>query len=71
MKARVTAEGVLVPKELLGDAQEVEIRRDDQVITIVPSGAQDPIWRLGEDPVACGAPDASEEHDKYLVDTSR
>jgi hypothetical protein len=71
MKARVTDEGVLIPKELLGDAEEVEITRDDRVIMVIPAGLRDPILGLGEQPVACGAPDASEAHDKYLVDTSR
>lgn len=71
MKARVTEQGVLIPRELLGDAEEVEITRDERVIVVIPSEIRDPILGLGEDPVICGVPDASEDHDKYLVDPAR
>ena len=71
MRAKVTAEGVLIPRELLGDAEEVEITGDGRAITVAPSGTRDPLLGLGEKPVVCGIRDASEEHDKYLVDAGR
>ncbi len=66
MKAKVTEQGVTVPRRLLGDAEEVEIRRENGTIVIALLPVEDPILSLGESPVACGAPDASEGHDRYL-----
>lgn len=36
MKARVTEEGVIVPRRMLGRAEEVEIRRERGGILVVP-----------------------------------
>ena len=66
LNAKVTDEGVLIPKELLRGAEEVEIRQEDGVVIVVPKTADDPIFRLGLNPVACGAADASENLDRYL-----
>ena len=66
MKARVTDQGVVIPKDLLEGVEEVEIRKEDHFILVVPTLKGDPILGLGKHPVACGAPDASEHHDKYL-----
>ena len=66
LNAKVTDEGVLIPKELLRGAEEVEIRQEDGVIVVVPKTAGDPIFGLGLSPVACGAGDASENLDRYL-----
>lgn len=62
MKARVTAAGVQVPRRLLGAAEEVEIRLEEGRVVVIPLPVGDPIVGLGTAPVACGAPDASEEH---------
>ncbi len=79
IKTKVTAQGVLIPRQLLEGIEEVEIKKENDVITIMPteqmnsngSGSQlDPIWDLGENPVECGISDASERHDKYLYGTS-
>ena len=66
MKAKVTSRGVIVPRRLLGDAEEVEIRQENGDIIITPLPGDDPILGLGSAPVACDAPDASEQHDRYL-----
>lgn len=70
MKARVTDQGVVIPKELLEGVEEVEIRKEDHFIMVVPTLRDDPILGLGKHPVSCGAPDASEHHDKYLYGSS-
>jgi len=64
MKARVTEKGVTIPKTLLEGIEAVEIRKQDNVITIVPL-VDDPILGLGSQPVDDDVTDASEEHDTY------
>lgn len=66
MKAKVTKEGVVIPKRLLKDVDEVEIKKKDDVILVVPTAKEDPILKMGTHPVACETPDASEHPDKYL-----
>ncbi len=66
MKAKVTKRGVIIPKEMLGGAEEVEIRSEDNRIVISPLVKSDPIMNLGKQPVECGVPDASEHHDGYI-----
>lgn len=46
MKTKVTEQGVLVPKKLLKGIKEVEIRKDNGVILVVPV-TEDPIFALG------------------------
>jgi virulence-associated protein VagC len=70
MKAKVTEQGVLIPKEFLAGIEEVEIRQEDNQIVIVPANKGDPILDLGKDPVTCGVPDASDHHDSYLYSSS-
>jgi virulence-associated protein VagC len=65
MRAKITRRGLIIPKEMLADAEEVEIRKEDHRIVIFPV-ASDPIQNLGKHPVECGVPDASEHHDSYL-----
>ena len=65
MKVKVTENGVIVPRELLDDAEEVEIRKENGKVIVTPLPKVDPILGLGENPVACGAPDASEHLDRY------
>ncbi len=66
MKVKVTENGVTVPRELLDDAEKVEIRKENGKVIVTPLPKVDPILGLGENPVACGAPDASEQLDRYL-----
>lgn len=82
MKARITKDGLLIPKELadtLG-SEEVEITQEPGRLLIEPAGdggeagraagatgeREDPILRLGEDPVEDEVTDASVNHDRYL-----
>jgi hypothetical protein len=65
MKTKVTEQGVLVPKRLLKGIKEVEIRKDNGVILVVPV-MEDPIFALGSQPIADDITDASENHDTYL-----
>ena len=70
MKARVTEKGVVVPKDFFQGVEEVEIRKTDHVVVIVPTTKRNPILTLGQNPVECGAPDAAERHDRYLYGSS-
>lgn len=66
MKLQVTPQGVIIPKVLLEGFKEVEIRKNNGMIIIIPLVKEDPIFELGKNPVLCGISDASENHDKYL-----
>lgn len=68
MKVRVTDEGVIIPKTYLEGIEEVEIKKENGLILIVPITDIDPILELGKNPVNCGTPDASEKHDRYIYD---
>ena len=65
MKTKVTEKGVLVPKKFFKGIKEVEIRKEDNLILVVPV-TDDPILRLGSEPVTDEATDASENLDRYL-----
>ncbi len=65
MKARVTEDGVVIPKAWLEGVEAVEIRRQEDGILVVPLRA-DPILQLGTQPLEDDATDASENHDAYL-----
>jgi virulence-associated protein VagC len=65
MKTRVTDRGVVIPKELLLGVDEVEIRKEENRIVVVPI-SEDPILRLGKEPVVSDVKDASDHHDRYL-----
>lgn len=66
MIRQVTSKGVFVPKELLEGFTEVEIRKNNGMVIIIPIHKSDPIIELGKHPVLCGISDASENHDAYL-----
>jgi hypothetical protein len=66
MRAKVTKRGLLIPKDMLADTEEVEIQKEDHRIVISLLPKPDPILKLGTNPVECGVPDASERHDSYL-----
>ena len=69
MKIKVTSKGVLIPKEFLDGVDEVEIRRDNGLILVIPVTKRDPIFDLGSDPVDIGLADASIHADKYIYGT--
>lgn len=66
MKAKVTKRGVLVPRKMLGNADEVEIRQENGHVVLIPLPVEDPILGLGTHPVNTEVPDASTAHDRYL-----
>ena len=66
MKVRVTEEGVVIPKRLLKGVTEVEIRQEGNVVVVFPKSKENSLFKLGRNPVACNAPDASENLDKYI-----
>ena len=66
MKARVTEEGVVIPKKFLKGVKEVEIRQEGNVVVIFPKSKEDSLSKLGRNPIPCNTPDASENLDEYL-----
>ncbi len=66
MKARVTEEGVVIPKKFLKDIKEVEIRQEGDVVVVFPKRKEDALFKLGRNPILCNAPDASENLDEYI-----
>ncbi len=67
MTAKVTEDGLLIPRELLNGFEEVEIRRENDRVIIIGAATRDPIWSLGSAPVATEESDASVNHDAYLT----
>ena len=66
MRTRVSEDGVLIPKELLEGITEVDIRKQNGVIVVIPAGKDDPLYDIGKNPVVTGVNDASENLDKYI-----
>jgi len=66
MRTKVIEHGVLIPKMLLEGIDEVEIRKEQNVIVVVPVTADAPILRLGKQPTTLNVDDASVNHDRYL-----
>jgi len=66
MKLKVTDKGVTVPKTYLEGIEEVEIKKDNGIILLIPISDTDPNQGLGKNPVSCGVRDASNKHDKYI-----
>jgi hypothetical protein len=65
MKTKVTEKGVLVPKKFFKGIEEVEIRKEKDLVVVVPI-TDDPIIQLGRQPVLDDVEDASENHDQYI-----
>lgn len=65
MKTKVTEQGVLVPKKFFKGIAEVEIRKENGLVVVVPV-TDDPILKLGKRPVSDDVQDASENHDQYI-----
>jgi len=66
MRTEVTDQGLLIPKRFLEGIKEVEIRKENGMILIVPLPSNDPILQLGQDPIDDDVTDASVEHDRYI-----
>ncbi len=69
MKTRISEQGLLIPKQWFEGIDEVEVSRENNVIVIVPLGAEDPIRDLGKQPIAIDVNDASANHDRYIYHT--
>ena len=65
IKTKVTEQGVIVPRKFLKGIKEVEIRKEKKVILVVPV-TDDPIFKLGSQPITDNIKDASENHDTYI-----
>lgn len=66
LKTKVTDQGVLIPRQMLGDAEEVEVRKEHDLILIRLAPSADPIYEFGTQPIVVEVKDASESHDRYL-----
>ena len=66
MRAKVTDQGVTLPKEWFCGVAEVDIQREDDRIVVAPVRADDPIMQLGSDPLPIELTDAAANHDEYL-----
>lgn len=66
MRTKVSEDGVVIPKELLEGITEVDIRKQNGLIVVMPVGKEDPLYDIGKNPVELGIPDASENLDKYI-----
>ncbi len=54
MKIKVTDKGIVIPKTYLEGIEEVEVKKENGLILIVPITDIDPISGLGKNPVECG-----------------
>ncbi len=66
MKIEVTEQGVIIPKSLFEGVKEVDVRKEEDRIVVVPVPVDDPIFSIGKNPVKGGIPDASSNLDHYL-----
>ncbi|HEY6332093.1 MAG TPA: hypothetical protein VI756_22380 [Blastocatellia bacterium] len=66
MRRDVTDQGVLIPKVFLEGVNEVEIKRQDDVILVIPVPSEDPILQLGQDPITEDTTDPSSSHDQHI-----
>jgi len=66
MKIEVTEKGVTIPKSLLKGVKEVDVRKEKGRIIVVPVPFDDPIFRIGKNPVEGGVSDASVNLDHYI-----
>lgn len=62
MKAKVTKEGVLIPVNLLEGVKEVEIRKEDGLILVVPQKDDAALQTVG-----CTVEGSSENDDAYVL----
>jgi len=68
MRTKVSEHGVLIPKTWLEGIEEVEIRKEQSAIIVMPIIPDDPILNLGRHPISLDVEDASVNHDRYLCD---
>ncbi len=66
MKLTATEQGLLIPKEMLGNAQDFERVQEDEKIIITGIKKTSSIWNLGSNPVECDVTDGAANPEKYL-----
>lgn len=66
LRKKVTADGLLIPSQLLEGVEEVDICREATRLVVVPVPTEDPILQLGAQPIDDPVEDASVNHDRYL-----
>ena len=66
MRAFVTNQGVVVPSNFFKGIKEVDISLKEDRIVIVPIHKDDPILKLGKNPIILDIKDASENVDNYI-----
>lgn len=66
MKLTANEQGLLIPKELLGENQEFEIIQEQEKIIVTSIKKTSSIWDLGTNPVECDLKDGAINHDHYL-----
>lgn len=66
MRTQVTENGITIPRGMLEGVVEVEIRQQGKNIVVIPVNDDDPIFRIGKEPVKGGVPDASINLDENL-----
>jgi virulence-associated protein VagC len=66
MKLIATDQGLLIPKELLGENQEFEIMQEQEKLIIIRVGKSTSIWDLGSNPAECDVTDGALNHDCYI-----
>ncbi|MGH9899823.1 MAG: hypothetical protein ACRD4L_13350 [Pyrinomonadaceae bacterium] len=66
MRTEVTNQGLLIPKQFLEGIKEVEIRKEKNVILVIPLYSEDPIFQFGRQPITDNVTDASVNHDRYI-----
>ena len=66
MKTRISEQGLLIPKQWFEGVEEVEVRRENDRIVIVPLGVEDPIHKLGKQPITVAETDKPANADDPL-----
>jgi len=66
MRSKVTEQGVTLPKQWFPGVAEVDIQREEDRVVVVPVREDDPITKLGENPINLEVDDAAANHDRYL-----
>jgi hypothetical protein len=66
MKLTATEQGLLIPKDMLGENQEFELIQENDKIIITGIKKTSSIWYLGSNPVDCDVKDAAVNPDNYL-----
>ncbi len=68
MRLKANQHGLVIPKELLNNSDEFEIRQENNILLVIPIIVNDPLFEFGTDPIICDVDDASVRHDHYLCE---